>query len=78
MNSTASDDEIFHGWMPPPQTRGTSDIFYTCLTTIVLCVYTWVHLNIPAPGEKPRLGYIRQAKWIVTGIFAPEIVLFGA
>jgi hypothetical protein len=64
--------------MSPPQTRGTSDILYTCLTTIVLCVYTAVHLNIPAPGEKPRWQALRQAKWTFIGIIAPEIVLFTA
>lgn len=77
-NSTVLDDGMFHGWMSPPQIRGTSDILYTCLTTIVLCVYTDVHLNIPAPSEKPKWQSLRQAKWTFIAIIAPEIVLFSA
>jgi len=40
---------------------------------MVLCVWTAVHLNIPARGERFRT-YLIKAGWLTMGIFAPEIV----
>ena len=71
-------DTVVRAWVSPPNTRGTSDILYTCIVTIVLCVYTAVHLNIPPPGERFYWQWLRRAKWTAFGIFAPEIVLFTA
>jgi hypothetical protein len=79
-NSTAQ-------WQPEPQVRGTFSIVSTCLLTMLLCVWTAVHLNIPA-YKKPVKGCWRQIisyfkfgsqfyiqiGWLVTALFAPELV----
>ncbi|KIW97414.1 uncharacterized protein Z519_02807 [Cladophialophora bantiana CBS 173.52] len=77
-NATALNSDITAGWMPGAQTRGTASILYSCIITISLCVYTALHLNVPPPGEKQRWHILRQAKWIVVGVFAPEMVLYSA
>ena len=75
-NTTALNKEIYSGWMPPPQVRGTSDILYTCLITISLCIYTAIHPNIPR--SKKRKLWIQRTLWVLTGIIAPECVLWTA
>lgn len=75
-NKTALNHEIYNGWMPPPTARGTSDILYTCLITISLCVYTAIHPNIPRPGS--RRAWLNRTGWVITGILAPEYVMWTA
>jgi hypothetical protein len=58
--------------------RGTMDVLIVCLTTIILCVYNAIHLNIPAPREKRRTQFLRKIKWILVAILSPEVVLNAA
>jgi hypothetical protein len=46
--------------------------------TLSLCVYTAIHLNIPTPGELAWKKTMRKAKWVLIGIFAPQVVLYTA
>lgn len=75
-NITALNHEVWNGWMPPPRVRGTQDILYNSLVTISACVYTAIHPNIPRPGAKHQ--WFRRVLWVLTGIFAPEYVLYTA
>jgi hypothetical protein len=63
------------GWTEAPDRRGTLDLLLTCLLTLSLCVWSALHLNIPAVNEKGRLPYLRFVKWAMIGIVAPELVL---
>ncbi|KAE9969767.1 hypothetical protein BLS_005231 [Venturia inaequalis] len=65
-------------WVSSPNVRGTADIVLTCLATISLCVYTALHLNVPKCGSTAVDNVFRKAKWVVVGIFAPEIVVYSA
>ena len=40
-------------WRPEPTFRGTFGILSTCLITLGLCVWSAIHLNIPANNERP-------------------------
>ncbi|THY35378.1 hypothetical protein D6D01_01340 [Aureobasidium pullulans] len=64
-------------WHPEPRERGTFSILSSCLTTLVLCVWTAVHLNIPKTG-KEHLQKYRKAGWLVLGLLAPELVAWNA
>ena len=68
--------DIVH-WQPNPQTRGTFDILSTCMITMLLCVWTAVHLNVSLPGTVwgPRL---RKVGWLVLALLAPEMVAYTA
>ncbi|KAK3361603.1 hypothetical protein B0T24DRAFT_111509 [Lasiosphaeria ovina] len=46
--------------------------------TLVLCVYTALHLNIPAPNLTAFDACMRKGKWVLMGCFAPELVVFVA
>ncbi|KAF1960307.1 hypothetical protein CC80DRAFT_359412, partial [Byssothecium circinans] len=63
-------------WHPEPTFRGTYSILSSCLITMSLCLWTAIHLNIP---EHRKTWWItpqhwRKAKWLLIGLFAPEVV----
>ena len=64
------------GWAPSPSTRGTLDIFWSCLFTVVACVWTILHPNVPAPGQHRIL--LRKIKWAFANVILPEIILYAA
>ncbi|KAK3943220.1 hypothetical protein QBC46DRAFT_377836 [Diplogelasinospora grovesii] len=67
-------------WAPAPEYRGTSSILWSCMLTIVACVYTALHLNIPAKnlrGSEWRLG-AHKALWALAALLVPELVLYIA
>lgn len=77
-NSTALHHDIAPGWVAGPKTRGTWQILYSCVFTLVLCVYTAIHLNVPAKSDTALRFWLRKLKWVVVAIFAPEIVVYAA
>ena len=88
---TASND-LIHGWHSTDCGRGTSDILWSCLATILLCVWTVIHLPVPCcsrfekgrfvPGEPSR----SKRNWViksgivpaVISVIAPEFLTFTA
>jgi hypothetical protein len=60
-------------WKSEPLERGTYSILSTCIITLALCVWTAIHLNVPAHGEKwPQIR--RKFGWMILGFLAPELV----
>ena len=68
--------DIVH-WKPSPTARGTFDILTTCIITMLLCVWTAVHLNVSPPGSVwgPRL---RKVGWLILALLAPEMIAYTA
>ena len=70
-------------WRPEPTTRGTFGLLSSCVITMILCIWTSLHLNIPDVDE-PRIKYLpprhtlRKAYWVLIGLFAPEFVAWVA
>jgi hypothetical protein len=71
-----------------PNTRGTLDILWSCLFTIIACTWTIQHLNVPEqPSFDPQdvpwhqvlrwnlNGVWRSIKWMLVTIIAPEYIL---
>jgi hypothetical protein len=65
-------------WHPEPRGRGTFNILSTCLTTMILCVWTAVHLNIPEHNGGTRQKFLRKPGWLLLALLAPEIVVWNA
>ena len=63
------------GWQKEPATRGTWSILSTCLFTLLLCVYTAVHLNMPHEGDTKIRGLVRRLVWVICGMFVPELIV---
>jgi hypothetical protein len=65
-------------WHPEPRERGTFNILSTCLTTMILCVWTSVHLNVPNQNGGTRQKFLRKPGWLLLALLAPEIVAWNA
>ncbi|OBT39997.1 hypothetical protein VE00_09425 [Pseudogymnoascus sp. WSF 3629] len=72
-NSTNATSEHL-GWTQTPNTRGSIDILYTCLSTIFLCSWTVLHLNIPSCSDTSKKIFLRKLKWMGVAIMVPEFV----
>lgn len=77
-NLTALNTQIAPAWVPDPDYRGTWSLLYSCVFTLVLCVWTAIHLNVPAQGESQAGQFYRKMGWVLTAIFAPELAAFTA
>jgi len=59
-NQTALHKNTAPAWVSEPQYRGTASILYSCIVTLILCVYSALHPNVPAYGES-RLAIYRRS-----------------
>ena len=66
------------GYVSDPDARGTLSIFFSCLLTLSLCVWSSVHLNLPKHDESDFEYSWRYFKWSLLGIFGPELVIWAA
>lgn len=64
-------------WKPEPDTRGTWSVLSSCLLTLVLCLWTALHLNIPQHGRVSKQKW-QKIGWLILGLLAPEIVAYTA
>ncbi|GJN66913.1 hypothetical protein PLICBS_000935 [Purpureocillium lilacinum] len=73
-SSTAS----YVGYVSDPNGRGTTSLVLSCLLTLVLCVWSALHLNVPARHRSVIQVLWLNVRWIFAGIYAPELVVFVA
>ena len=66
------------GWQSDPNGRGTFTLVSSCLLTLLICVYSAMHLNVPPYGESTLQFWVRNIKWALLGIFGPELIVFIA
>ena len=77
-NFTALRTDIAPPWVPDPDNRGTWSLLYSCVFTLVLCVWTAIHLNVPSYHESQMSQWLRKLKWVLLAIIAPELGLYTA
>ena len=77
VSSNASSSE-FVGFVSDPNGRGTVSLLINCLLTLVLCVWSALHLNVPHSANRAIDAYLCNLRWIIAGIYAPELVVFTA
>ncbi|KAF2193614.1 hypothetical protein K469DRAFT_549960 [Zopfia rhizophila CBS 207.26] len=75
---TSSADGRINGWNPQPNSRGTMDIAWTCVTTTFLCTYSILCLNCPASNESWWRTQARKLMWMGIAISGPEFALTAA
>jgi hypothetical protein len=64
-------------WHTSPNERGTMNILSTCVITLILCVYTCLHLNLAAPYNRTwSHRFKKKMRWLLVGLFAPEFVRY--
>lgn len=64
-------------WTPSPLGRGSTDILWSCLSTLGLCVWTAVHPNVPLVYRLRRAVCHRLGLMALAIIF-PEIIMSEA
>ncbi|KAK5683659.1 hypothetical protein LTS10_005193 [Elasticomyces elasticus] len=64
-------------WEAEPTFRGTYGILSTCLLTMILCIWTAVHLNME-DGRNAWIQTARKFGWLIIGLFAPGLVAWTA
>ncbi|KAF3920471.1 hypothetical protein ABW20_dc0106334 [Dactylellina cionopaga] len=66
------------GWVGDPNGRGTFSLVSSCVITLTLCVWSALHLNVPPQGTSLKQAAYTRVKWVVFGIFAPELLVATA
>ena len=77
-SSSSSDSPKFVGYVGDPNGRGTASLVISCLLTLILCVWSALHLNIPFENQTTLGHFLLNLRWIVAGVYAPELVVFTA
>ncbi|EEU43724.1 uncharacterized protein NECHADRAFT_45399 [Fusarium vanettenii 77-13-4] len=75
-NATA-EEIIALPWVNSPNVRGTMDILQSCILTLVACIYTALHLDVPKRTSSWRL-FLTKLKWVAITLFVPELPVFMA
>ncbi|KAK0648035.1 hypothetical protein B0T16DRAFT_327440, partial [Cercophora newfieldiana] len=65
-------------WRSEPATRGTFTLLSTSVITLLLCVWSSIHLNLPGSNTDPFASFLRRLKWISIGLFIPEVLVVTA
>lgn len=60
------------GWYSEPSYRGTYSLLSSCVSTLLICVLSAVHLDVPAEHHSRLHKWVKKAKWVAVGVFAPE------
>ena len=77
-NLTILKTKMISSWVQQSNLRGTSGILWSCIVTLIVCIYTAMHLNIP-PAHVGKWRFLRhKAIWVCLALLAPEIVLLCA
>ena len=66
------------GFVGDPNGRGTISLLVSCILTLVLCVWSALHLNVPHQSSNNFDTCLRNFRWVLAGIYAPELVVFTA
>ena len=74
--TTASSEPV--GYVQDPNGRGTPSLLISCVLTLILCVWSALHLNVPSRNHSAVGDAWLNTRWIITGIYAPELVVFAA
>ena len=77
-NITALRTEYAPSFVSDPDGRGTWGLLYSSIFTLVLCVWTAIHPNLPDIGTSEARKYRFKALWVVMAVFAPEIGVLTA
>lgn len=70
-NATA---DPLQGWVKNND-RGTQNIITSCFSIIILCLWSMLHLNLPAPDDTLWTVICQRARWMFLGLLYPELVM---
>ncbi|KAI9646424.1 hypothetical protein NHQ30_004416 [Ciborinia camelliae] len=74
--TVCSTEDLVCGWVSSPNTRGTLTIIWSSLSTVWLCTWTALCLNIPE--QKNGRGWrmmLYKFRWQMFAVFFPEVLV---
>lgn len=77
-SANGSQKPTYVGYVSDPDGRGTSSLVLSCLLTLLLCVWSALHLNVPPRNQTRAQCIWTNIRWIFVGVYAPELVCFAA
>ncbi|KAJ5055097.1 hypothetical protein J3E74DRAFT_281871 [Bipolaris maydis] len=72
------EQELRQGWTPSPRERGSMDILWSCTSTIFLCCWSMLCLNVPGRHDTNWTKLWRKAMIFVLTLFTPEVITVAA
>lgn len=66
------------GWVNEPNIRGSWSILLPCISTLLVCSWSVMHLNIPAKSSTNTDKFVPYLYWCFIGIFGPELAIWAA
>ena len=64
--------------MGEPNQRGTFGITSFCLSTLIICIWSTLHFNIPIKRYTDTRRFFLQVSWMIVALLAPEVLLYLA
>ena len=77
-NESALNRDISATWVLNPPYRGTADILWSCILTLVACVYTAMHLDISIKHRSSSRRVVSKLRWTMLALLAPELIFSWA
>jgi hypothetical protein len=65
-------------WVAEPKQRGTFGIISLCLSTLLICIWSTLHFNIPTRRCTATRRFFFQVFWMFFALLAPELLLYSA
>ena len=65
-------------WEGEPKKRGTYGIISFCFSTLIICIWSTLHFNIPIRRYTATRRLFVQVSWMFIALLAPELLLFLA
>lgn len=64
------------GWVSEPRVRGTASLLFSCTSTIAICTWTALHLDVPRKALKRP--FLRKLQVLAPALLAPELIIMIA
>ncbi|KAM6484150.1 hypothetical protein HDV62DRAFT_357542 [Trichoderma sp. SZMC 28011] len=74
-DTNCSVPSVLSNYVSSPNTRGTLDILWSSLFTILACTWTLQHPNVPEQRDGRDLGLLGDVKWGLKGLYRSTIRL---
>jgi hypothetical protein len=73
-NLLQSNDHV--GWVSEPVVRGTASLLFSCTSTIAIC--TWTALRLDVPRKALKRPFLRKLQVLASALLAPELIIMIA
>ena len=77
-NNTTIPINPSHKWVGEPKERGTFGIISLCFSTLIICIWSTLHFNVPTRRYTVTSRFFVQVSWMFIALLAPEVLLFLA